>query len=242
MTHRILREQRSTWKRKPVTRVIYTDFYHRIVAWARPGLSLEIGGGSGNLKEFAGGDVISTDILSVPWLDATADAQLLPFSDDTFMNIVAIDVIHHIERPRRFLSEAKRTLQSGGRLLLIEPAITPVSWLFYKYLHREPIVLNVDPLADGPIDRNRRPFDANQAIPTLLFRRYRRRLEETFPEFKIIHFEWMSLFAYPLSGGFRRWSLIPAQSIGLILKIERALAPLMGRLMAFRLFVIIEKI
>ena len=35
--------------------------------------------------------------------------------------------MHHIERPRRFFAEVRRLLGPGGRLVAVEPAITPVS-------------------------------------------------------------------------------------------------------------------
>jgi len=64
---------RDRWTSKPVLRAIYTDYYRRIVGECKPGRSLEIGGGSGNLKDYVG-DVVSTDIVPAPWLDAAADA------------------------------------------------------------------------------------------------------------------------------------------------------------------------
>jgi SAM-dependent methyltransferase len=240
MSSEILREHRQTWQKKPVLRAIYTDFYQRITTACRPGLSLEIGGGSGNLKDFSA-HVVSTDIVPSPWLDAAADAQALPFAAGSFANVVAVDVLHHIERPSRFLAEAERVLQGGGRIILVEPAITPISWIFYRLFHPEPVVLRADPLADGPLDPGRQPFDANQAIPTLLFGRYRQRLKQVAPNLELITLERFSLLAYPLSGGFRPWCLIPAACIGRLLDIERILAPVLGPVMAFRLFAVLEK-
>ena len=52
MGERILMEQRRTWQDKPVLREVYQDYYRRIAQASRPGRSLEIGGGSGNLKSF----------------------------------------------------------------------------------------------------------------------------------------------------------------------------------------------
>jgi SAM-dependent methyltransferase len=240
MTEKILNEHRETWAHKPVLRAIYTDFYERIAQVNKPGLSLEIGGGSGNLKDFAS-RVVSTDIVHTPWLDAVADAQALPFAAASFTNVVAVDVLHHIERPRRFLFEARRVLQQGGRIILIEPAITPVSWFFYNFFHPEPVVLGADPLEDGPINPNRDPFDANQAIATLLFGRHRTQMNGLFPDLKVIQMEWLSFFAYPLSGGFRSWCLIPSASIRPLLKFENRISGVFGWLMAFRRFVVLEK-
>ena len=96
-----------------------------------PGPTLEVGGGSGNFKLFAP-DTVSSDILPAPWLDLVCDAQRLPFADASFANIVMVDVLHHIGSPLRFLKEAARVLRPGGRLIFCEPAITPLSGLFYR--------------------------------------------------------------------------------------------------------------
>ena len=103
MSEEILRNHRELWRQKPVLRAIYSDFYERITAACRPGLSLEIGGGSGNLKDFAS-EVLSTDIVQVPWLDAAADAQALPFAAGSFANVV---------------SEAVKKLFAGDRQLIM---------------------------------------------------------------------------------------------------------------------------
>jgi hypothetical protein len=42
---------REIWNHKPALRVVYNDFYDRVATACRPGLTIEIGGGIGNLKE-----------------------------------------------------------------------------------------------------------------------------------------------------------------------------------------------
>jgi len=51
----------------------------------------------------------------------------------------------------------------------------------------------------------------------------------------------LSLFAYPLSGGFRRWSLIPAFLVRPLLLVEDGLLIVLGPVMAFRLLVTLER-
>lgn len=240
MTHDILSDQHSTWQNKPVLRCIYEDYYRRIVAACINGTTLEIGGGSGNLKQFLG-HVISTDLVANPWIDIAADAQTLPFADNSMDNIVGVDILHHIEQPGLFLDEALRILKSGGRVVLLEPAITPVSTLFFRLFHPEPVDMSVDPLATAPTNPDRQPFDANQALPTLLFYRHLDKWQERYPRFRLIGRERFSLLAYPLSGGFRSWSLIPASLVEPLLRVETKLAPALGRFMAFRLLVTLEK-
>jgi SAM-dependent methyltransferase len=240
MAETILREQRLTWQSKPVLREIYQDYYRRIARVSRPGRSLEIGGGSGNLKGVLP-NVVSTDIVPLNWLDVSADAQALSFRDGSFANVIGVDILHHIEWPCRFLAEAQRVLTPGGRLILLEPAITPVSWLFYTLFHPEPVNLRTDPLAEGPTNPGRQPFDANQAIPTLLFGRYRDAFTRMFPMFRLVSLEWLNLLVYPLSGGFRPWCLVPRCSVQWLLRMEDWLNPLLGRLIAFRLFIALER-
>jgi SAM-dependent methyltransferase len=233
-------EHGRQWRKKPALRDIYVDLYRRMAAARAAGPTLEIGGGSGIFKEFAP-DTVTTDILSAPWLDLVADAQTLPFAPASFANVVMFDVLHHIEFPRKFFTEASRILKPGGRIIMVEPAITPLSWPFYRFVHPEPVRMGDDPLQDGAADPTRDAFDANQAIPTLIFGRHRHHFARLFPEFAVVEKRWLSLFAYPLSGGFKPWSLIPYALVAPVLRLEDALAPVLGGLMGFRLLVTLEK-
>src|SRR5947209_8887463 len=122
----------TAWERKPVLRTVYNDFYDRIVAACASGLTVEIGGGIGNLKQRLP-SVIATDIQFAPWLDCVADAQHLPLAAGAVSNIVMVDVLHHIEFPVVFFREASRVLRPGGRAIMLEPAIT---WGSTLVLHR----------------------------------------------------------------------------------------------------------
>ena len=143
---------REIWDRKPVLRAVYGDIYRRMLAHVVPGPILEVGGGSGNFKLFAPA-AISSDILPAPWLDLVCDAQQLPFADASFGNIVMVDVLHHIASPLKFLIEAARVLRADGRVILCEPAITPLSGPFYRRFHDEPADMSADPLAARPATR-----------------------------------------------------------------------------------------
>lgn len=232
---------RQIWDRKPVLREIYGDIYRRILAQTVPGPIIEIGGGSGNFKTCAP-ETVSTDIVSAPWLDLVCDAQRLPFGDASFSNIVMVDVLHHVENPVLFLAEAQRVLRSGGRLLFCEPAITPLSSIFYRLFHDEPVDMSVDPLTVNDISIDKNPFDSNQAIPTLLVGRYRHACHRVVPGLILERVDRFSFLAYPLSGGFRAWSLVPAAIARPLLAVEWALRHLFGRLAAFRLLAVYRRI
>src|SRR4030042_2212086 len=50
-----------------------------------------------------------------------ADAQYLPFKNESFDIVLALDVIEHLPSPPYFLNEVNRVLRKGGRLILITP-------------------------------------------------------------------------------------------------------------------------
>jgi SAM-dependent methyltransferase len=236
----LLNEHRRIWETKPVVRAVYEDCYRRIVANCRSGRTLEIGGGTGNLKSYLSA-IVSLDIQPSPWLDLVADAHRLPFAASSFDNVVMFDVLHHLQRPRLFLQEASRILKPEGRIVVCEPAITPLSYFFYRYLHPEPVRFSEDPLAEGELSFDRDPWDSNQYLPTALFGPHRRRLAELIPGLSVLSCHYMSLLAYPLSGGFRRWSLLPTKWVLPLLKVEDILAPALGRVIGFRLVGVIGK-
>ena len=103
--------------------------------------------------------------------------------------------------------------------------------------------MTVDPLTEQFYGPSKDPFDANQAIPTLIFGSDAARagFGKMFPDLEIRNVYCFSYFAYPLSGGFRPWSLLTGPMAALLLRLERALDPVLGRLMGFRLFVSLEK-
>ena len=184
---------------------------------------------------------VSTDIVSAPWLDAVCDAQQLPFAPGTFANVVMVDVLHHIEYPARAMNEFARVLRNGGRLIFCEPAITPLSGIFYRLFHEEPVDMSANPLKDGVITADKDPWDSNQALPTLLTGRYRKETKAAVPDLTLLGLDQFSFLGYPLSGGFKEWSLLPANIAPGLLRVEWSVRKVLGPLAAFRLLAVYEK-
>ena len=239
MSNEILHQHQAVWEQKPILRLLYTEWYRGIVSWLRPGRTLEVGGGTGNLKEFFPG-VVCTDVVRLPWLDAVADAQFLPFATNSLTNIVLFDTLHHIENVRLFFDEALRVLHSHGRLVIMDPYISVLSWPVYHFLHPEPVDLSQNPLALRQPMANRQPFDANQAIATLVFERLFDQFSNLYPQYKKLCHHRLAFFAYPLSGGFDHPSLLPLWLVCPVLALEKAL-PFLHRVCAFRVLVVLEK-
>jgi hypothetical protein len=89
---------------------------------------------------------------------------------------------------------------------------------------------------------DRDPFDANQAVATLLTGSCREELASKVPGLKLANVTWLSLLAYPLSGGFRSWSLLPATVVGPLLWLEDRITPTIGRYFGFRLFSVFHRL
>ena len=233
---------RDIWRKKPAVRLIYRDFHRQLLDGCGQGRILDIGSGTAHIKDFRS-DIISVDILSFPGIDVVADAHRLPFPNGCFAGIVMLDVLHHLECPIEFLKEASRVLRPGGRLAMIEPAMTPLARHFYDRFHPEPVDMLVDPFALIATDPDRDPFDANQAVPTLLFStdQARKRIEDAIPSLSVRYVDWLSLIAYPLSGGFQEWSLMPAVLVGPILALENKIPLPIRKALAFRLIVVLER-
>jgi SAM-dependent methyltransferase len=235
-----LSASRQAWASKPVLRRVYEDYYRRMAEYLASGATVEIGSGMGWLKSHLPG-AVTTDIQMAPWLDLVADAHRLPFGRACFANLVLFDVLHHLAEPRLFFAEACRVLRPGGRIILLEPGISPVSGPFYRLFHDEPVDMSADPIGGLRLSDGADPYHANQAIASLLVGRHRRRFCVAFPELRFVSVRWISLLAYPLSGGLRPWSLIPAAAAGPLIGLERRLEPLLGRFCGFRVLAVLER-
>ncbi len=239
MSEEVLHRHRAVWQKKPVLRRLYEDWYGEIIAWLVPGRTVELGGGTGNLKSRVPGAYCS-DVVLLPWLNVVADAQRLPFQSESLGNLVLFDSLHHIENVSLFFDEALRILRVGGRIIIMDPYLSWASWPIYRWLHPEPMNCTEDPLVLKPPQTDRRPFDANQAVATILFERNHPRFQSCYPGFSVRYIRRIACVAYPLSGGFDHPSFLPEWLVTPILRLERTLERV-GWLLAFRMLVVIER-
>lgn len=230
-----LEQHRRLWHEKPVLRLVYTPWFEALLQEAPAGArTLEVGAGPGFLGAFAAErrpDLrwIASDIHAAAWNDLAADATRLPLRDGTLQAVLGLDLLHHLARPARFFAEAARVLTAGGRLLLVEPWITPLSWPVFRFLHHERCRLAVDPWQPFPED-DKDSFDGDAAIPW----RITRRTDATrWHEFGLEPPDVIPVngFAYLLSRGFRVGSLLPLRAAPRLIAFDRstaALAPWTG--------------
>jgi len=242
MSLEVLNKHRKVWLEKKILRRIYQNWYRLILKQSgAKDPTLEIGGGGGNFKLFCP-HVICSDYTLCPWLDLNLDAHHLPFSSDSLGNIVVIDVLHHLTKPLLFIEEAQRILKKQGRLIMLEPCITPGSYFIYNYLHQEDVDFSHD-VFKGEVwisDDEKKPFDGNMAIPTQLFFRNPEKILEKFPNFPVVQKKYSDYLIYPLSGGFDHSSVIPDSFVPFLTLLEKVIHPF-GFLFAYRMLVVLEK-
>jgi len=227
------------WNKKKILRVVYEEWFERIIAEIQPGKTLELGCGPGLFQKYF--DVtIRSDIIHSPWIDCALDATRLPFRDDSLTTIVMIDVFHHLSIPINFFQEATRVLQNKGKIIIFDVQVTAFSYFIYRYLHHEPLIMKCDPLHPLANLSGNEPFDSNQAITTLLFGKHFGTFKNKFPDLRLVKKEYVFSLLYLLSGGFEHKQLIHEKFIPLIRLLDRMLKPLV-RLIGLRNLIVLEK-
>jgi SAM-dependent methyltransferase len=241
---------RQAWAANPALRALYQRWYGQVRAQLpdpRLGRWIEIGSGPGLAQQLIP-ELELSDVVQAPWHTHQLAAEALPFGEGQVGALVLFDVLHHLRSPARFLAEATRVLAPGGRVVLCEPYVSPLSFPIYRFLHEEGCDLSVDPLASQPSSASSAssassddPFEGNQAIPTLMFGRHRRELERRFPSLRLTKLERLAGPSYPASGGFSGRPL-PRPLFRALLAIEDRLPAMAFRLIGFRLLAVLERV
>jgi SAM-dependent methyltransferase len=237
--------QKTIWERKAILRLLYHHWYRDIVASLAPySPVIEIGSGCGNFKDYYPA-CVATDIISAgPWIDRVVDAHRLDFEPNSVGNLVAFDVIHHLQRPLGFLRQAEQALRPGGRLIICEPAITPWSRLVYGLFHHEPVDMSWDVfgLDSRPPEPDPGHTFANAGIAELLFWKHRTRMLTQVPSLALRSAVKFGFLLYPLTGGFGYRAYLPRAGFDTALRIEDVvLRPFASWLTGLRMLVVLEK-
>ncbi|MGO9012847.1 MAG: class I SAM-dependent methyltransferase [Bryobacteraceae bacterium] len=232
-----VRQHREIWELRPELRAVYHGFFATLLEAAggrRP--IVELGAGPGFFREYFP-ESISTDVIFTPWVDVVCDGCRMPFREASAGAVVMLDVIHHLPRPLDFLAEVGQILRPGGRLVAIEPWITPPSYILYRYFHHEDCTLSID-IAQPFRSTGKQAFDGNAAIPYQLVRRLR---ADPVAGLKLVRCEPFLALAYLATLGFKRQRSVPVAVIRMAEQWERIAGPL-GRLASTRALLVWAKV
>jgi SAM-dependent methyltransferase len=227
-------------RRKTFLHRIYEHYYREFVFEAEScprGLRVEVGSGGGFLDHLLPG-VIRTDIRHGARVDLLASADALPIRAGSVSCIFGLDVLHHMRSPLHFLKECARVLVQDGRLVLIEPFVSPCSRIIYRYLHHE----------DFRPDREEWGQDsagvlsnADAALSWVVLVRDRHRLEHLVPDLVFEKLRPHTISLYLLSGGLTFPALAPAALYPWVARLENALPLEAHRLLGSMMTVVMRR-
>jgi len=134
---------------------------------------LEVGAGTGEVSRAlkdAGHQVIATDIspnmvaqIQKKGIEAqVCDSEKLPFLDSSFDTVISSEHLYYLDHPEIFITEAKRVLRPGGRLLISSANHTT------RFYDRARTVLRILGFGSMYFDDKNRSFMTTKKIEALL--------------------------------------------------------------------------
>lgn len=207
-------EIRAAIARKRSLRRFYERNYRRygevLARCPGTGTALELGSGGGFAKEAVPG-LTTSDVLPYEGVDMVVDGTRLPFRSEALRFIGMTNVLHHVPDVELFFAEAERCLKPGGRTLIVDQHVGLLTRFILKYLHHEPY----DPDAAEWRFRSEGPLSgANGALAWIVFVRDRQRFSRLFPRLAVAGYRPHTPLSYWLSGGLKRWNLVPGWATG----------------------------
>lgn len=235
----LLERSVTKWESSPALRAVYADIFKEMRDSMVDGSVLEIGSGIGIARHYFPG-LVASDIVRTSFVERVVSAYEIP--TESWSNIIAMDVLHHLQEPLRFFESAAAGLVSGGRVILVEPAGTIGGRLFYRLIHHEPCQPDkVQPPFRFPAEVD--GSFANMGMAHALFGRHRALINAHLQGWglRLVSITYRDLLAYPATGGFSKSALLPAPILRAILGAEGLLPQSVLRLFALRMIVVLEK-
>lgn len=228
-----IREIRSRIRGKRALERWYRECYRKysdcIGRCPDRGKIVEIGSGGGFAKEIVP-EIVTSDLLPYEGIDGVSDATCFPYPDASLRTILMLNVFHHIRDVAAFLAEAQRCLVPGGRVFMVDQQPGWISTPILKLGHHE----GFDAAApDWRFPSRGALSSANGALAWIVFQRDRALFEERFPMLRLALYRPHTPLRYFLSGGLKRWSLLPGWAFPLATAVDRGLTRVSPRLASF---------
>jgi SAM-dependent methyltransferase len=223
----------------------YFEFLYSIVSSELEDaeLTLEIGAGAAVSNLFLQNRILRTDFLAFPKFGVEGDCPMesLPFLDSSFEAVIAIDAIHHSTHPLKALSEFLRLIKKGGKIVIVEPYVSLLSYLPYKLLHHEDTSWSFkgDSLHEMAL-RVQNPAIGNQGVSKFLIGNLQNDKENllTNIKFRVYYFSPISFFA---TGGVSRAFRTPTRVIRTLTYLEAKIPQSAMKFLASRVLMVLEK-
>ena len=235
-------KNRVLWERKPALQHAYRKLYGAIASRLAGGpadVTLELGSGIGHSKDVMP-QCVTSDTFPAPWLDRVESAYRISYTDGAVTNLILFDVWHHLEFPLGALNEFSRVVRSGGRVILLEPAVGLLGLFVYGLFHKEPLGLmrSINMAIPAP---GATAVPAPYAAVANCWRMFRRpAFREGLADWKILEVRRFSALAYLGTGGYSGPQLLPQSLLPVAYGMEKILDYL-PLLFAIRMIVVLER-
>ncbi len=237
----LLESSAEKWDQSPGLRTVYRSIFNQMELAAVGTRWLELGSGAGFFKRCCQ-NVVTSDIQKTRFVDKAVSAYAIEGAPETWDTILAMDMLHHLTTPFRFLESASKALMPKGRIVLAEPAATAWGSIFYKLFHHEPCRTSTI----GPpfeFQSNSKGEFANMGMGQALFKNHKQatqsKLKQMGLSLKALNYR--DVFAYPSTGGLSKQQIFPTRIIKLLLKGEALLPQAALRVLGLRMIIVLEK-
>lgn len=237
----LIEKNHRLWKSKAVLHRCYVEFHHLMAGYLSNlpgGRIVELGSGMGNIHETIP-DCLRTDLFPYPWIDQVENAYKLTFTDASLSDLLMVDVFHHLRYPGSALKEFQRVLKPGGRVIMMEPALSVLGYIVFGALHPEPIGTAKQIQWSAPAGWSPEKIDyySGQGNAARIF--VQDRFASELSDWKVVEVKQIPALAYAASGGYSGPQLYPAFAYPFVKFLEKLMQPFPG-LFATRLLVILE--
>ena len=165
---------------------------------------LEVGAGAGFSKHFIDNKNFKiSDLADYDYLDfKNVDAQKTSFDANSFDFVIAVNMIHHIPYPLKFLDEMHRILKPGGKLIIQEGHPSIIFQLVTIIMKHEGFDFTKDVWNEKtPMSDKKDIWAGNIAVTSLIFDDLKKFNEKYEKKFIIEHQKFHECFVFLNSGG-----------------------------------------
>lgn len=198
--------------------------------------SIEIGAGS-CIAALTGRRWIMTDLAGKAPLHIRNDAAALPWRSASIDALILKDTWHHIPEIEDFLKEAHRVLRPGGVIAVFDPYWGTLARFVYRFLHQERWDAKSTTWSFASSD----PWDSNQALTYLMFKRDRYLFDERWgSRFSVIEPQALVGPSFLVSGGVSRRTFVSGRLLASLLRWEEKRGRWFDHLRFFHVFGLVK--
>ena len=176
-------------------------------------------GGAGGISETVFPKIIKSDVVYSSDLDLVCNALELPLKLKSVDVIIMKDSFHHLPNINDFFHSVMKILPTGACVYIADPNWNFVSQIVYKFFHPEPFVKSAKDWTTDPSQ----PWNSNQALLWIVFKRDREILSINYPNFLVEEIGFTTGLSYILSGGVYARNRISVKLLNSLHKAEKKL-------------------